>query len=161
MDIKISCDKYLRICGDISKHKFLRLNKTAEKLQVVINNSGGDITLSDAYRTMDYFYEWFHQDFFHLHLTVIAQMINDVAWAIYFYLSPEFTRSYTRDDKKSEKMNAEIYFYTYPADVTTDLGRHFYWDLMNEIRAKPYVQPFVTATYFKEDPDRIITAEND
>ena len=76
------------------------------------------------------------------HLTKLSQMLNNIAWGIQDYLTPEYERSYTVDHERSKATNAIMYSFDYPPDVVSDLGRAYYWDLMNEIRDKPYIQRF-------------------
>lgn len=149
LSLKMKRSEFIIICGDISKHNQLRLSKTAERIFKIIKKTSPNLNLSDAITMIDDFYEWFHQDIFYYHLTKICELLNNIAWGIQNYLSPEFHRSYTINQKQSRIMHAEVYFYKIPKEVTNELGEYFYWGLMNEIRAKPIIKPFKTSRYLE------------
>ncbi len=146
LTLNMKREEFLRICGDISKHNVLRLSRTVERIFKILKRSQPNLQMSDAYKAMDDFYEWFHQDKFRYHLTKISELLNNISWGIQEYLGHEYNRSYTVDIEKSEVVRAVIYFFKIPETVTSDLGKFYYWDLMNEIRAKPYIPKFKTTT---------------
>ena len=134
--------EFIYNCGNIAKHNTFRLTAVAKKLLSILQRSDPSTILKDAYLAIDDFYQWFHRDIFLYHLTKLSQMLNNIAWGIQDYLTPEYIRSYTIDNKASEKMHATMYRFDYPAEITTEMGKVYYWDLMNEIRAKPYIPKF-------------------
>lgn len=147
LQLKMSREDFLRICGDVSKHSTLRLYRTATRILSVLQRSNRDISLSDAFSGMEDFYNWFHNDVFHYHLTKICEMLNNIAWGVQTYLADEYRRSYTVDPKKSLNSQLTHYSFQYPSEVKTPLGKYYYWELMNEIRAKPYIAKFKAYKY--------------
>lgn len=128
---------FLRMCGDISKHNFLKLVGVAEKLVKTLKESGVSIEIDDALLTLADFYERFHTDIFNYHSSTIAEFLNNIRWGIYEYLQPHFRRSIV-----SEGGDPPKYRYTYPEGVTTKFARDCYWQIMNEVRNQPYVRRF-------------------
>jgi hypothetical protein len=48
-----------------------------------------------------------------------------------------------------ESRNPPKYRYTYPTDVTTSLAKHWYWEIMNDVRSEPYMRQFRVTKYLK------------
>lgn len=142
--LKLSRKTFLKMCGDISKHNFLRAIGVAEELREVLSESGISIELDDALSALPDFYEIFHTDIFNYHASTIAQFLNDIRWGIYEYLQPEYQRSIVRDSS-----NPLIYRYTYPKGVTAKFAQWCYWEIMNEVRTHPYVRRFQVTKYLK------------
>lgn len=139
--------EFIYNCGNIAKHNTFRLTVVAKKLLAILQRSDPSTTLKDAYLAIEDFYRWFHEDIFLYHLSKLSQMLNNIAWGIQDYLMPAYARSYTIDEEASATMHAGMYLFDYPADITSELGRVYYWDLMNEIRAKPYIARFGVSKY--------------
>jgi hypothetical protein len=135
---------FLKMCGDISKHNFLRAVGVAEELKDTLQKTGVVISLDDALLALADFYERFHTDISNYHASTIAEFLNTIRWGIYEYLQPEFRRSIVWEGGDPPK-----YRYTYPTDVTTRFARECYWELMNEVRSAPYVARFQVTRYLK------------
>ena len=91
--------------------------------------------MRDALAIIDEFYDWYHDHLLSYHSTSIAAQLNDIRWGIYEYLVPEFSKSIVYDDDIK-------YRYRYPDDLLDKYVRILYWDLMNDIRGRPYVPEF-------------------
>src|SRR5205085_11737401 len=50
--LKLSRRKFIKMCGNISKHNFLRLISVAEELQELLRKTGTQISLDDALLTL-------------------------------------------------------------------------------------------------------------
>lgn len=142
--INLSRAKFLKMCGNISKHNFLRAAGVAQELIDVLAESGVSIGLDDALLALTDFYERFHTDILNYHSSTLAEFLNNIQWGIYEYLQPEFQRNIVWESTDSQK-----YRYTYPANVTTRLAQECYWELMNEMRAPPYVRRFKVTKFLK------------
>lgn len=142
-------EEFLYICGNISKHNHLRLSSVAKKILRILKKSTPDIGLENAFSTINEFYEWFYDGVFHYHLSKISELLNNIDWGIQNYLLYEFYRSYTVDPEKSRQLGIEYYFFKYPQNVDSDLGKIYYWELMNEIRDKPYIKKFEASKYLQ------------
>lgn len=46
-------------------------------------------------------------------------------------------------------MGLDVYYFKYPSAVKSKLGKYYYWDLMNEIRAGMYLPKFSTCKYLQ------------
>lgn len=135
---------FLRICGNISKHSILRQSGPARELREALEKSGVSLSLDEAVLALEDFYERFHTDIFNYHASAIAEFLNEIRWGIFEYLKPEYRRSYTPKGGDSP-----MYSYSYPTGVSAKLPRAFYWELMNDVRRRPIVEPFVVTKYLK------------
>ncbi|HSK73743.1 MAG TPA: hypothetical protein VK892_18745 [Pyrinomonadaceae bacterium] len=142
--LRLSRKDFIKMCGNISKHNFLRLISVAEDLKKILFKSGVSIKLDEALLALPDFYRWFHDDILHYHSSTIAEFLNNIRWGIYEYLQPEYKLSIVRDKNDSTK-----YSYTYPKGVTSRLAKDYYWELMNEVRSPPYVRRFQVTNLLK------------
>ena len=69
---------------------------------------------------------------------VFAEFLNDIRWAIFEHLQPEYLRSWHRPDDTDEL----LYSYRVPQDCTEPVAWAMYSNLMNRVRAKPWMQRF-------------------
>lgn len=142
--LKIQRITFLKMCGDISKHNFLRNLGTAEDLKDALERSSVSIELDDALLALSNFYEKFHTDILNYHGSTIAEFLNNIRWGIYEYLQPEFHRSIVWESHSPPK-----YRYTYPDDILSRFAKECYWELMNEVRTPPYMRRFQVTKWLK------------
>ncbi len=142
--IRISRITFMKMCGNISKHNFLRAVGVAEELQETLAAKGIAITVDDAMLALADFYDWFHRDILSYHSSTIAEFLNNIRWGIYDYLQPEFRQSIVWKSR-----NPPMYEYTYPNGVIAKLAKECYWELMNEVRSPPYVRRFQVTKWLK------------
>ena len=147
LSLSLRRKEFLYICGNIAKHNLFRLDKVAEKLLGVLQRSDTSITLSDAYKALESFQAWIMDDVFLYHLSYLSQMLNDIVWGIHDYLLPEYWRAYRVNEEESKVMHAVMYEYDVPTSVTSELGRIYYWNLMNLVRGGPYVKRFIASQF--------------
>ncbi len=141
--LKLSRLSFLKMCGNISKHNFLRAIGVAEDLRDVLAKSGKPVQLEEALLALADFYERFHVDILNYHSSTIAEFLNNIRWGIYEYLQPEFKRS-VREAGDPPKCR-----YTYPDEVAAQLAKECYWNLMDEVREPPYMRRFRVTEYLK------------
>jgi hypothetical protein len=143
-DIRVKRIIFLKICGDIAKHNFARLSINVRRIENLLRNNDVEISDGQGFLILPEFYDWFHTNIFNYHATTIAEYLNDIRWGIFQYLQPEFSRSF-------ERIEPEVYNYryTYPDSCNNSLARTMYWDLMNQVRAKPWFPRFVTTKYLR------------
>jgi hypothetical protein len=141
--LDITRSMFLRMCGNIAKHNFLRLNTVASQLQAVLRKQAVEISIGEALLTLEDF-DNHMRGVFAYHSTTIAQFLNDLRWGIYLYLRPEFKRSFRRTPGDRWR-----YEFVYPNGLQVDFARRCYWNLMNHIRSEPYMQPFQTTKWLK------------
>jgi hypothetical protein len=146
-DLRVSRYRYLKICGDIAKHNLARLATNVAHIQKLLNDSGHAVSEQDAYLAVENFFEWFHNDIFIYHSSQIAEFLNNILWQIFDYLQSEYARSWHRPEDVDR--DSLIYRYRYPVGCNEPLARAMYWDLMNRVRAKPWVHRFVVHDAFK------------
>jgi hypothetical protein len=144
VDVQATRFSLLKICGNIAKHNFSRLERNVDDIRKIFKRSGVELNDHQIILLLPTFYEWFHSDFFIYHSSTIASYLNDIRWAIYGYLRPEFYRSYVPPSGNDPR-----YSYTYPSECTQPVARGMYWGLMNQIRGKPYFPKFSVSASFK------------
>lgn len=144
LDITVRRISFIKICGNIAKHNFARLSVNVEHIRKILQENGVSIDDDQGYLVIPEFYDWFHKNVFGYHSSAIAEFLNNIRWAIYTYLRPEFDRSFTRDDP-----NSIMYRFKYPPECNMALTKAMYWDLMNAIRSEPYVPKFEVTRYLK------------
>lgn len=144
VDISIPRVRYIKICGDIAKHNFSRLQSNVGKIVQTLQDAGKQITPSDGFKALPDFYDWFHDNVFTYHCAYIAEMLNNLLWGIFRYLLPEFRQSYTpsKDGR---------YRYVYPDECGHEFARSAYWGLMNWVRRMPYIPEFTVPASFKTE----------
>ena len=139
MKLRVLRREFIVICGNISKHNFSRLSRIASDLKNILARNSIVISEEDGLLILDDFYERFHTDIITYHGSHIVEHLNNIRWGVHDYLKPEFERSIVYEQNEPPR-----YHYTYPQSVTKEFAKNCYWDLMNEIRAAPYVKRFVS-----------------
>jgi hypothetical protein len=144
LNIRVRRIAFIKICGNIAKHNFTRLSMNVGDICEILKLNGTDIDSDEGYLVIPEFYEWFHDNVLSYHSSTIAEFLNNIRWSIYEYLKPEFCRSFTKDGSASIS-----YRFIYPPDCNSPVMRAMYWDLMNAVRAKPYMPRFEVTKYLK------------
>ena len=101
----------------------------------------------DALVALDDFYQRFHEDILVYHTTTIAELLNNLRWAIHEYLLSEFERAYIPPPYEKDPR----YSFKYPPGLENPYARSRYWDVMNSVRAKPWVPRFTGTPNLKGD----------
>lgn len=147
VQLEIERREYIEICGNISKHNFTRLTRTAAKLRRILSRNKIELGDLEDVQILEDFYRRFHEDMLNYHATTLGELLNNVRWGIHRYLKPEFDRSFT-----PPKGGSVLYIYKYPTDVTHPIARTWYCDLMDDVRNGPYIQPFQGSKWLKLRP---------
>ena len=146
-DIQVARYRYLKMCGDMAKHNLARLATNIGHLRKLLEKAGKPVAEDDAYLAVENFVDWFHDDIFVYHSSVIAEFLNNIRLAIFEYLTPEFCRSWHLTDNATREF--PVYGYHVPVDITESIARAMYWDVMNRVRAKPWMHRFTISDAFK------------
>ncbi len=144
-NLSIKRIEFIKICGNISKHNFTRLSGVIRELIEIFKRNVITLRDEDALLIIGEFYEWFHTGIFNYHSSAIAEFLNNIRWGIYEYLQPEFQKSIVFENDEHPRR----YHYTYPNKVNNSFAKNCYWDLMNEVRSKPYMNKFQVTRYLK------------
>jgi hypothetical protein len=137
---------WLKICADIGKHSFARLEVNVRKIVHILDDNGKTIDEGMGYAVLPEFWEWFHDNLFAYHGSTIAEFLNNIRWGFFEYLQPEFARAY---HVISVDGPPPIYAYHMPTEITAPIARNMYWDLMNMVQSKPFVPRFVVTESLK------------
>lgn len=143
LDFRIERLQFIKMCGDIAKHNFLRLSQNVKRLRKALEENGHTIDEGQAYSALPDFYEWFHRDIFAYHSSTIAEHLNNLRLGIFSYLQPEFARAFHEVEPR------HMYRFHIPSAITDSLAQGMYWDLMNMVRLRPYMPKFEVSPYVK------------
>ena len=133
--------------GNIAKHNLARLSTNVLHLRKLLETAGHTVSEQDAYLAVENFFEWFFNDIFIYHSSQIAEFLNNIRWAIFEYLQPEYRRSWHLTDKATPDL--QRYGYHFPSEINEPVARAMYWNVMNRVRAKPWIHRFVVSDSFK------------
>jgi hypothetical protein len=67
LDIRVQRIAFLKICGDIAKHNFARLEANVKKICKILADNGHRVDEGQGYLVLSEFYEWFHTHLFNYH----------------------------------------------------------------------------------------------
>ena len=140
--------RYIKMCGDIAKHNLARLATNVGHLQRLLEKANHQVNEQEAYLAIKNFFEWFFDDIFIYHSSQIAEFLNNIRWAIFKYLQPEFQRSWHLTEHATPDFPS--YGYHIPDEITEPIAQAMYWDVMNRVRAKPWMHRFVVSDDFKK-----------
>ena len=146
-NLRVKRYRYITMCGDIAKHNVARLSTNVLHLRTLLRTAGHTVSEQDAYLAVENFFEWFFDDIFIYHSSQIAEFLNNIRWAIFEYLQPEYRRSWHLTDKATPDL--QRYGYHFPSELTEPVARAMYWNVMNRVRAKPWIHRFVVSDFCK------------
>lgn len=145
--LKIKREEFIKICGNISKHNPLGLDRQAKTIVGIFQRNNLEISLSEALLIMNEFYEQFHDALLNYHSSAIAEFLNNLRWGIYEYIKPLYNSSVEFYWNDAHKMRS--YRYHYPETIINPYAREVFWDLMNDVRSEPYIKKFAVTRCFK------------
>ncbi len=145
--LKITMLEAIKMSGDISKHNYLRAIGVAEGFQKVLSRSGVNVDITTSLLALSDFQERFGDDVLIYLSSSICEFLNNIRLGIRAYLTYEFQRSYTPVNFGS----LDAYEYNIPENIKSDYAKHCYWELMNQLRSKPYMPKFVICNSFKTE----------
>lgn len=143
-DIELERYRYLKMCGNISKHSLPRLSRVVSELQGLLTAAGHNVSIQDANLATEPFFDRFFDDVFIFHSNQIVEFLNDIRWRMFEYLQLEYQRSWHPGGRFTGD-----YGYHIPDSVTDPFAQAMYWDVLNRVRAKPLMERFVVDNAFK------------
>jgi hypothetical protein len=143
-DLTVERRTWIKICADMAKHSFARLESNVAKIERILAEHDRPIEKGMGYAVLEDFWEWFHNNLFAYHASTIAEFLNEIRWGIFSYLRPEFERAFHRLDPEP------MYGFSVPPAVTNPLAISMYWNLMNLCRSGPRFPRFTVSALFKE-----------
>lgn len=145
-DLSIKRVEFIKICGNISKHNFSRLSGVVREIKLIFDRNKISLNDDEALVIIEEFYDWFHDNIFSYHSSAIAEFLHNIRWGIYEYLQPEFKQSIVYETKEHPRG----YHYTYPSNVKKSFAKTCYWELMNGMRSRPYMEKFQVTEHLKK-----------
>lgn len=144
--IDVSRLEFLNIIGNHSKHNLSRLTGVSRDVAKILSNHGYSVPEEQIPLALDDFREHLAENHFVYYSTWLSELLNNVRWGLQAYLEPTFAHSY-----RAGLENSPAYSYEFPADIQGDVPRQWFWRLMNNVRARPYLKQFVGAHYLKQE----------
>lgn len=144
VDLTVERREWIRICGDIAKHNFSRLEPNVRKIVRMLKEQGENVEDGRGYELLPEFFDWFHTNIFAYHASTIAEFLNDIRWELYAYLKPEFTRAAYYSDK------TDGYSFHEPQEIKHPLAISMYWELMNRCKSDTLFPKFTTTEWLKK-----------
>jgi hypothetical protein len=129
--------------GDLAKHNFSRLEGQIRPIQNMLVRHGFAVEEGEIYGALPNIEEWLRGHILAYHTSTIAEFLNNIRWAIYGYLRPEFVRAFRRESA------CVPYTFDVPAAIGQGLPRGMYWRLMNAMRSEPHFPRFEVAASLK------------
>lgn len=146
-DLSVNRYRYIKMCGDITKHNLARLSTNVGHLRKLLETAGHLVSEQMAYLAVDDFFEWFFEDIFNYHSSQIAEFLNNIRWEIFEYLQPEYQRSWHSTGDAT--LDFPRYDYHFPGEITEPVAQAMYWNVMNRERSGPQMLPFIVPDYSK------------
>lgn len=144
--IDVSRLEFLNITGNHSKHNLSRLTGVSRDVAKILSDHGYSVPEEQIPLALDDFREHLAENYFVYYSTWLSELLNNVRWGLQTYLGPTFARSYRAGPEDSLP-----YSYQYPDDIREEVPRQWFWRLMNNVRARPYLKKFVGAHYLKQE----------
>ena len=143
--VKVSRLDFLKISGNHSKHNLSRLTAVSRDVAKILSDHEYSVSIEEVPLALDDFREHLQENYFVYYVTWLAELVNNVRWGLQAYLEPTFRSAYT-----AASGDPYAYTYVYPADIQNDVPRQWFWRLMNNVRARPYLKKFSGAYYLKD-----------
>lgn len=134
----------LQTVADMCKHNFARLEGRIHQIRNMLADHGHEVDEGALYLELPVFEEWLFDHLFSYHASTIAEFLNNIRWAIYNYLRPEFTRAFRRTDDVRYTFDA-------PPDLESGVAHGMYWRLMNAMRSPPVFPRFEVTESLKAE----------
>lgn len=144
-DLNVPRVDFLYITGNQVKHNLSRLTGVSREIVRMLAEHGHQVPEELVPLALDDFREHLQEHYFNYYGTWLAELLNEVRWGLHEYLLPTFAWSYTRD-----AADEILYSYQYPASLTAEIPRQWFWRLMNHVRQRPYLPRFKGAHYMKQ-----------
>lgn len=138
--LEITRQEIIYFAGNMSKHHFGHLTAVTRQLYDLLDNQ--ERPRHDIIPALESIYTALHDDVLNYHASTVTELLNNVRWGIHDYLTPEYTRAY-------HKIDSIRYEFDTPDAITTDFATSCYWDLMNSVRATPYIDRFTASDILK------------
>jgi hypothetical protein len=138
--LRLTRREIIYFAGNMSKHHYGHLTAVTNQLYKLLDDRKRP--RHDIIPALESIYATLHDDILNYHASTITELLNNVRWGIHDYLKPEFARAY-------RKVDSIHYEFELPKDIATDFASSCYWDLMNSVGAKPYIDKFVATDILK------------
>lgn len=136
----------LKIAGNQAKHNLARLTGVSQQVQTLLAVHGHHVPLAQIPFALDDFREHLGENVFIYYGSWLAELINNVTWALYRYVEPVYHRHVVYEDGALPGM---YQFIPLPG-VDPNSPEHWWFHrLLNEARRQPYIPRFKTSRFLR------------
>jgi hypothetical protein len=144
-EITIKRIDFLKICGNKSKHHFARLGRMHTLIKNILEGNNNESTKNDYnFEILIKIYDRLNQDIFLYHSSLIVEMLNKIRWGIYCYLKEIYNVVF-----KQDSVDPMRYSYNIPNQIKNETVKSCFYELMNSVRGKPYIDLFETTRWLQ------------
>lgn len=144
--LSVSRVALLRIIGNQAKHNTARLTSVCKQVHALFDQQGHPLPLNQIPFVLEDLREHLGENIFIYYGSWIAELINNLAWALYRHLEPVYHDHIVCVDGSLPGMYR---FKPLPGVDPTSLEHLWFHRLLNEARARPFVRPFTAPHYLK------------
>lgn len=142
IEVKITRREVIKICGNCSKHNYLRLVRMAKYLNKILSRSNVTLGIDDAMLALGDFHSVYFDDAVNYHISTISEFLNRIRIGIHKYISPIRDKYLIKCGDMAER-------YSYPNEINEDYAKACYWELMNKARSGPILPEFTVPSILK------------
>ncbi|QWT22082.1 hypothetical protein KPL74_08755 [Bacillus sp. NP157] len=145
--LSVTRHQLLEISGNQAKHNPSRLSAVSGKLQAILGAAGHQVAIDKVPFALGDLRDHLEGNLFIYYATWIAELLNNVRWAIHRYLEPVYRTVY----RKESRFEGD-YTFALPPGLTRGSAPHMWFhDLMNHVRSGPIVPPFRAWRFLREE----------
>ncbi len=136
----------LKIAGNQAKHNIARLTGISQQVQTLLAKHGHDIPLAQIPFALDDFREQLGENTLIYYGSWLAELINNVTWALFRYIEPVYHRHVIHEDGTLPGM----YRFLPLPGVDPNSPEHWWLHrLLNEARRQPYIPRFKASRFLR------------
>ena len=139
--IEVQRSDAIKLCGNASKHSLTRCSGIVASAVKILNENHIQCNTESSLSVLPELYEQLNASLVQAYCQVISEYLITIRWEIHKHLYPTYEKSYVAGD------DGIRYSYIVPDELDSPLSKEAFWDLMNLIRQRPYVEPFKVAEW--------------
>jgi len=144
LDLSLKRSEFIKICGNISKHNFIKLSQVIIQIKKIFQNNNIPLTDEEVIISLEDFYKWFHEDVFGYHSSTIAEFINNIRWGIFDYFKYEFYNNCYQENGETRLC------IVYPYSLENELAKYCYRELLRKVSKPPHMLKFRVTDHLKK-----------
>jgi len=149
LEVDITTTRYniLKLACNYQKHDFSRFGGSIDLIKDLLKEAGHEITVDQCVLIFDELIDNFFLPVVNYHSGCIVEFLNNIRCGIHNYLIPVYQEAY---HYLGEDEGLPNYRYKIPKAIQSELIIGLFWDLMNRVRTRPYVEQFKLDPLYKK-----------